>query len=60
MKEFAKRFIGKKCLITSFDGNVQYDGIIKEVTDGAILLEDNNKLKAINLDYILCIQDYAY
>ena len=39
MKELAKRFIDKECVISSFDGNHQYEGIIKEVTDGAILVE---------------------
>ena len=33
MKELAKRFIDKECVISSFDGNHQYEGIIKEVTD---------------------------
>ena len=38
MKALAKRFIGKECIIASFDGNHQYEGVIKEVTDGAILV----------------------
>ena len=43
MKELAKRFIDKECIISSFDGNHQYEGIIKEVTDGAILVEKDGK-----------------
>ncbi len=58
MKELAKRFIDKECLISSFDGNHQYDGVIKEVTDGAIIIEKNGKLEAINLDFILRIREY--
>ena len=58
MKEFAKKFIGKKCLITFSDDTIQYVGVLKEVTDGAILLDDNNKIKALNLNFVICIQDY--
>ena len=53
MKELAKKFIDKECIISSFDGNHQYDGIIKEVTEGAILIEKDGKLEAINLDFVI-------
>ena len=58
MIELAKRFIGKECLIYAFDSNHQFSGIIKEVTDGAILLENNNTLEAINLDFVIRIREY--
>lgn len=58
MKELAKRFIDKECLISSFDGNHQYEGIIKEVTDGAILVEKDGKTEAINLDFVIRIREY--
>ena len=58
MKELAKRFIDKECVISSFDGNHQYEGIIKEVTDGAILVEKDGKIEAINLDFVICIREY--
>ena len=58
MKELAKRFIDKECVITSFDGNRQYEGIIKEVTDGAILVKKGDVLQAINLDFIIRIREY--
>ena len=32
MKDLAQRFIDKECLIYSFDGSHQYEGVIKEVT----------------------------
>ena len=35
MIELAKRFIDKECIIYSFDGGRQYEGVIKEVVDGA-------------------------
>ena len=58
MKELAMRFIDKECVISSFDGNHQYDGIIKEVTDGALLLEKDGKIEAINLDFVIRIREF--
>ena len=58
MKELAKRFIDKECVISSFDGNHQYEGIVKEVTDGAILVEKDGKTEAINLDFVIRIREY--
>ena len=58
MIELAKRFIGKECLIYAFDSNHQFSGVIKEVTDGAILLENNDTLEAINLDFVIRIREY--
>lgn len=58
MKALAEKFIGKDCLIYSFDGSHQYEGTIKEVTDGAILIEKYEKLEAINLDFVIRIREY--
>ena len=58
MTELAKRFIDKECVIYSFDSSHQYDGIIKEVTDGAMLIEKEGKLEAINLDFVIRIREY--
>ena len=58
MKELAERFINKDCIIYSFDGNRQYDGVIKEVTDGAILIEKDGKIEALNLDFVIRIREY--
>lgn len=58
MKELAKKFIDKECIIASFDGNHQYDGIIKEVTEGAILIEKDGNIEAINLDFVIRIREY--
>lgn len=57
MKELAEKFIEKECVASSFDGN-QYSGIIKEVTDRAILFEKDGKLEVINLDFIIRIREY--
>ena len=58
MKELATRFIDKECVIYAFDSSHQYMGVIKEVTDGAILVEKDGKLEAINLDFIIRIREY--
>ena len=58
MLELAKTFIGKECLIYSFDGSHQFEGVIKEVTDGALLIEKDGKCEAINLDFVIRIREY--
>ena len=57
MKELAEKFIEKECVIYSFDGH-QYTGTIKEVVNGAILVEKEGKLEALNLDFIIRIREY--
>ena len=58
MVELAKRFIGKECIISAFDGSHQYEGVIKEVSGGAVLLEKDGQLQAINLDFVIRIREY--
>lgn len=57
MIELAKRFIDKECIIYTFE-NHQLTGIIKEVIEGAVLVEKNGQLEAINLDFVLRIREY--
>lgn len=56
MTELARRFIGRECVISTF--NSQVVGVIKEVTDGAVLIENNENLEIINIDYIVKIKEY--
>lgn len=58
MVELAKRFIGKACLIYAFDSNHQFQGIIKEVSDGAILIENGGTIEAVNLDFVIRIREF--
>ena len=58
MKELAAKFIDKECLIYSFDGSHQYQGIIKEISDGAILVENGGTVEAINLDFVIRIREF--
>lgn len=56
MFELAKRFIEKECIIYAFDGN-QYTGVIKEVNEGAILIEKKGNAEAINLSFVVRIRE---
>ena len=58
MRKLASRFIDKECVIYSFDSGRQFVGVIKEVTDGAILIENDGKSEAINLDFVIRIREY--
>ncbi len=58
MTEFAKQFIGEKCIIYLFES--QINGTIKEISENsnAILIEDGNNTEIINLEYVTRIQKY--
>ena len=56
MKELAKRFIDKECIIYTI--NNQITGTIKEVCDGALLIEKNSTIEAVSLDFITRIREY--
>lgn len=58
MVEIAKRFIGKECLVYTFDSINVPQGIIKEVSDGAVLIERDNNVQIVNLDFVTRIQEY--
>ena len=58
MKELAQRFMGKDVYVKLLDGNA--DGIVKEVTDSGIVLENKDNLQVINLDYVMKIREYPY
>ena len=59
MKELAKQFIGKECIVytvMSMDSGIQ--GIIKEVTDGGIIVEKKYGVEAVNLEYVTRIREW--
>ena len=60
MKELAKQFLEKECIIytiTSNDSSIQ--GVIKEIDDGGMLIERNTGEKEIiNLDFVTRIREY--
>lgn len=59
MYGLANRFIGKECLIYTFNSS-QISGVIKEVQEDALLLEHENGegLEVINFDFIVRIREY--
>ena len=56
MFELAKRFIEKECRLYTFDGNA-YMGVIKEVTEGGVVLDRKGKTEIINLNMVVRIQE---
>lgn len=60
MKELAKQFIGKDCIVytvTSYDASIQ--GVIKEINDSGMIIEKNSGEKEIiNLDFVTRIREY--
>jgi len=60
MKELAKQFIGKECIIytiTSSEGSFQ--GIIQEVCDGGMIIESvSGERQAVNLEFVTRIREY--
>lgn len=56
MFELAKRFIEKECVIYTFDGN-SYQGIIKEVAEGGVLIDRKGKTEVLNLNLVVRIKE---
>ena len=58
MTEIAKRFIGKECIVYTFNSQ-QYEGTLTEVTDGAlVIVRQNGDEELINLDFVLRIREH--
>lgn len=59
MKELARQFIGKECIVytvTGSDGIVR--GTIKDVADDGIIIERGDGIEAVNLDYVTRIREW--
>ncbi len=56
MNKLAQNFIGKECIVYAI--NYQVQGLIKEVSDSAILLESKDSTEAVNFDFIVRIREY--
>ena len=56
MLELAKRFIEKECIIYTF--NNQLVGTIKEIEGNALMIEKNEVLEAVNLDFVVRMREY--
>ena len=60
MKDLAKQFIGKECLIYTIASNDSaVPGVIKEVGEGGMIVErKSGELEVINLDFVTRIREY--
>ena len=56
MYELAQKFVGKECIIYTF--NSQLEGTLKEVNEGGILIERANGEEVVNFDFIVRIREY--
>jgi len=56
MFELAKSFLGKECVIYTF--NSQLTGVIKEINNGGILIDKAGNLELVNFDFIVRIREY--
>ena len=57
MFELAKKFIGKECIIYTFN-SAQYTGTVTEVNEGGLLLQKDGAIEALNFDYVVRIREY--
>lgn len=57
MFELAKKFIGKECIIYTFN-SAQYTGTVTEVNEGGLLLQKEGAIEALNFDYVVRIREY--
>ncbi len=56
MKDMANKFIGKECIVYTL--NSQLNGTVKEVGEGALILETKDSIEAVNFDYILRLREF--
>lgn len=59
MKDLAEKFIGKECLVYTVASDISsVKGTVKEVTDTGLLIDSNGSLQAVNLVYVVRIQEW--
>lgn len=58
MEEMARKFIGRECLIYGYDNANVTSGIIREVENGAMLIEKDGAPEVINLSFVIRIREY--
>ncbi|MEE1218336.1 MAG: hypothetical protein U0L20_00265 [Ruminococcus sp.] len=57
MVELSKRFLDKECIVRTFNGGY-FTGFIKEVSENAVLIENNGDAEIVNLEYVISIKEY--
>jgi hypothetical protein len=56
MVELCKKFIDKECIIYTY--NSQIVATLKEVTDGALLIDVKGEEQAVNIDFVVRVREY--
>ena len=56
MTELVNRYIGRECVIYTM--NSQLTGVIREIHDGWLLIDNGTDNEAINLDYVIRVRPY--
>lgn len=57
MQTLAKQFIGKDCLLYTFNGN-RIAGRVLEVTEHGLLLQTGDTTEVVNLDFIIRLRKH--
>lgn len=61
MEELAKQFVGKECIIYTLASNDSYiKGIIKNVADGGMMIDNSGNIEAVNLEFVTRIREYPH
>ena len=59
MEELAKQFVGKECIIYTLASNdTCIKGIIKNVADGGMMIDNSGNIEAVNLEFVTRIREY--
>ncbi len=59
MKELAKQFVGKECIIYTLTGiDSAVKGTIKEVSDSGMIVEHKDGIEVVNLEYVARIREW--
>ena len=56
MTEMLDCYIGKECIVYTM--NSQVSGVIKEIRDGWLKLDNGKDVDAVNLDYVIRVREY--
>lgn len=56
MTEMLDCYVGKECIVYTM--NSQVSGVIKEIRDGWLKLDNGKDVDAINLDFVVRVREY--
>lgn len=56
MTEMLNAYIGKDCIVYTM--NSQVAGVIREINEGWILVDNGKDTDAVNLDYVVRVREY--